>query len=446
MNGSVAPTALVSWAHRDEGWSDLQAEEWIENVVHFATLLVSNGVDVSLDLWNETNPNVDWTRWGQRQVQDCDLVIITVSAAWRERWEGTNSPHLGAGVVAEADTLKGLFNEDQGAFQRKALLVLLPGIGAETIPSDLHRLQRFRIERLDARGIEPLLRRIHGRPLHARPSLESPPELPSKSSVDAGSGANSSPLAAKRGELDEIKSEDPNASADKSTPRHRVALSKPPLGKVPPKHALWKKVTLGGAIAFVIGFAAFANNASGAVKNLCDMNGLPFCSTSTPAPTPATVPSPANVTPLPTLPPDTPPEKLATTYDGTDPNGCAATGDSTMNTLQIKRLGTNDLLATVQIKHSPKCSTTWVRVINTFEGSMVKKNVERRAGDGLPAYKIEDPADPSNNFAIAGNDTSFSSQIYAPGCVTASVQITDLSGSLVGELPPQEFCWTAPPS
>ncbi|WP_460461615.1 hypothetical protein, partial [Arthrobacter alkaliphilus] len=37
---------------------------------------MSNGVNVSLDLWSETDPSVDWTRWGQRQVQDCDLVII----------------------------------------------------------------------------------------------------------------------------------------------------------------------------------------------------------------------------------------------------------------------------------------------------------------------------------------------------------------------------------
>lgn len=442
----MAPTALVSWAHRDEGWSDLQAEEWIEKVVHFATLLMSNGVNISLDLWSETDPNVDWTRWGQRQVQDCDLVIIVASAAWRERWEGTNSPHLGAGVVSEADTLKGLFNEDQGAFQRKALLVLLPGMGAETIPSDLHRLQRFRIESLDARGIESLLRRIHGRPLHARPSLESSPDLPSRSSKDADSGAASSPIAAKRGELDEIKSGDQDASADESTPRQWVSFSKPQLGTVPPsKHPLWKKVTLGGVIACIIGFAAFANNASGAMKNLCDMNGLPLCSTSTPSPTPSIIPSPVDVTPQPTLPAETPPEKLASTYDGTDPSGCAAAGHSTMDTLQIKRVGTNDLLATVEIKHALKCNTTWVRVINTLEGATVNKVIERRAGDGLPAYKKAEP-EPSGNFAVAGNDTSFSSQAYAPGCVSASVQITDASGALAGELPPQDFCWTSPPS
>lgn len=32
------------------------------------------------------DPNVDWTRWGQRQVQDCDLVMT--SDAWRKRREG----------------------------------------------------------------------------------------------------------------------------------------------------------------------------------------------------------------------------------------------------------------------------------------------------------------------------------------------------------------------
>ncbi len=356
--------------------------------------------------------------------------------------------------MSEADTLKGLFNENQSAFQRKVLLVLLPGMGKESIPSDLHRLQWFRIESLDALGIESLLRRIHGRPLHARPSLEDPPDLPSKSSKGADSGAASSPLATKRGELDEIKSGDQHASSDESFPRQSVSFSKPTLGEVPPevppdvppsKLSLWKKVTLGGGIACLVGFAAFANDASGAMKNLCDMNRWTFCSTSPPSPTPSILPSPANVTPQPTLPPETTPEKLAATYDGTNPSGCAATGHSTMNTLQIKRMGTDNLLATVEIKHAPKCNTTWVRVINTLEGSTVNKVIERRAGDGLPAYKVEDP-EFSSNFAVAGNNTSYGSQVYAPGCVTASVHITDASGSVAGELPPQDFCWTAPPS
>ncbi|MDI2036853.1 SEFIR domain-containing protein [Paenarthrobacter nitroguajacolicus] len=443
MNGFVGPTALVSWAHRDEDWSDLQSEEWIEKVVQFSTLLMSNGVTVSLDLWSETDPDVDWTRWGQRQVQNCDLVLILVSDAWRQRWEGTNSPHLGAGVVSEADTLKGVFNEDQLAFQRKALLVLLPGVGKESIPLDLHRLQWYRITSMDARGIEPLLRRIYGRPLHARPVRKDAPELPAKLPGDAAHGAASSPIAAKRGELDEIKAGDPDAG---SSSDHSVSLSKPPLGEAPRtrKGSLWAKVTIGGVVAALITFAAFANNASGALKNFCDMARWSVCSTSPSPSASPNNPTAVDVTPQP-LPPETDQAKLAAAYDGTNPSGCADAGTSTIDTLQIKRLGTDNPLATVQIKHAPKCNTTWVRVINTLDGSTVNKVVERRAGDGLAAFKSEVP-EFSGNFSIPGRNTSYGNQVYAPGCVTASVQITDAAGSLAGELPPQEFCWISPPS
>ena len=76
MAEAGGPTAPVSWAHRDPKWSDHQAEEWISQVVQFATLLMANGVDTSLDLWSETDPQIDWTRWGQLQVQNCQLVIV----------------------------------------------------------------------------------------------------------------------------------------------------------------------------------------------------------------------------------------------------------------------------------------------------------------------------------------------------------------------------------
>jgi len=439
MDGTLAPTALVSWAHRDEDWSDHQAEEWIEKVVQFATLLMSNGVDVSLDLWSETDPAVDWTRWGPLQVQNCQLVIILASNAWRQRWEGTNSPHLGAGAVSEADALKGLFNTDQTAFQSKVLLVLLPGMGTDNIPPDLHRLQRFHVPGLDAAGVERLLRRIHGRPLHARPPLKDRPELPPKSYKHDGSGTVSNPIAAKRVELDEIKSGEPDTSAhevsksggldtsaDEDTPSKWAAFSKPPLGEAPPhKVSLSKTVALAGSVAGAAIIAAF-------VASIIMANGW-------------SASSPTEPTPRPTLPAGagTPPDKLAERYDGTNPSGCAVADTATLNTLQIKRVGTNDLLATVEIKHSLACNTSWVRVINTLEGATVNKVVERRAGGGLPAYKKED-RELSSNFAIAGNDTSYSSQAYAPGCITASVQITDASGSLAGELPAQDFCWTAP--
>uniref|UniRef100_UPI003F496A2D SEFIR domain-containing protein n=1 Tax=Pseudarthrobacter oxydans TaxID=1671 RepID=UPI003F496A2D len=233
MTESSAPTALVSWAHRDPDWSDHQAEDWITKAVQFANLLMANGVETSLDLWNETDPLIDWTRWGQLQVQKCQLVIILASKAWRQRWEGTNSPDLGAGAVAESDALKGLFNMDQAAFQRKTLLVLLPGVDQGSIPPDLHRVQRFYVTSLDVAGIERLLRRIHGQPLHVKPPLSKAPALPPRSYGARTDVTAKEAIAAKRGELDEVQTGHVRAHAP-DTVGPTAAFEKPLLIKVKP--------------------------------------------------------------------------------------------------------------------------------------------------------------------------------------------------------------------
>jgi tetratricopeptide (TPR) repeat protein len=227
MIDSGVPTALVSWAHRDPNWSDRQAEEWIRNVVKFGTLLRLNGVDADLDLWNENDPYIDWTRWGQLEVQKRELVIIVASAAWRQRWEGTNSPKLGAGAVSEADALKGLFNNDQSDFQSRAIIALLPGLGVESIPPDLHRLRRFQVKSLDEAGMEPLLRTIHRRPLHKKPELGKVPALPSISYLTTPDSPGAEDIATKRGELDEVQSGVPSPEGD--VPTLQAPFDRPPL-------------------------------------------------------------------------------------------------------------------------------------------------------------------------------------------------------------------------
>lgn len=204
MNDSSVPTALVSWAHRDQDWSDRQADEWIASVVKFATLLRRNGVDADLDLWNEIDPSVDWTRWGQLKVQECELVIVVASTAWRQRWEGTNSPKTGAGAVSEADALKGIFNHDQRDFQSRTILALLPGVGPEAIPPDLHRMRRFSVKSLDDLGMESLLRSVHKQPLHKKPELGKAPVLPSISYLTP-EPPGPQDIAAKRSELDAVQ-------------------------------------------------------------------------------------------------------------------------------------------------------------------------------------------------------------------------------------------------
>jgi hypothetical protein len=174
----IPPTALVSWAHRNTDWDDAEAEAWKQTIHDFARLLCDNGVDTDLDLWHLHFSTSDWTRWGQTKARDSDFVIVAQSQAWKERWQGTNAANVGAGAVQEADTLKGIFGKNQNEFQRKTLLVLLPGATDDVVPEDLYRLNRFYVNELTATAMEDLLRTIFRQPKYIKPVLGERPDLP----------------------------------------------------------------------------------------------------------------------------------------------------------------------------------------------------------------------------------------------------------------------------
>lgn len=166
---------MVSWAHANTDWDQNQVAKWEQVVKEFAELLRACGVDADLDLWHLSETSIDWSRWGQDKVRTSEFVIVVLSEAWKQRWEGTNAPTVGAGAVAEADTLKGIFGKNQAEFQRKTLLVLLPGVPTEVVPEDLYRLHRFPVTELTRAGIDDLLRALFDAPKHTAPRVGAPP-------------------------------------------------------------------------------------------------------------------------------------------------------------------------------------------------------------------------------------------------------------------------------
>jgi hypothetical protein len=168
------PTTVLSYAHRDNGWSPEQVSAWQEDVREFATVLLKSGIDVELDQWHFHESATDWTRWGARQVVSSDFTIIVINDAWRKRWQGDNLPGEGAGVVAEADTLRGLFWRDQAKFQRRTVIAQLPGISDDVIPPDLQRLVSTRIHEITIPGVERLVRILRGQPPYPKPPLIPP--------------------------------------------------------------------------------------------------------------------------------------------------------------------------------------------------------------------------------------------------------------------------------
>jgi SEFIR domain len=172
--------AVVSWAHGDESWAT--------TILALASKLRELGIDVDVDLFHLHDPDVNWTTYGPKAIEDNDFVLVAVSAAYKDRWEGRNEPSTGAGAVREANVLKSLFNDDQGAFYRKVKIVVLPGATKDDIPAELKAaLPRYEIATIDESGLEDLLRTITGQPAYPRPPLGEVPTLRARSTgVDQG--------------------------------------------------------------------------------------------------------------------------------------------------------------------------------------------------------------------------------------------------------------------
>jgi hypothetical protein len=104
--GSKPPSVFISWAHRDSKMTKLQAATWWQQVRALGERLNSVGCDVRLDMFT---PDADWSRWGPEMIDESDFTLLVPNRAYRQRWDGRNSPREGAGAAREINTLKGRF-------------------------------------------------------------------------------------------------------------------------------------------------------------------------------------------------------------------------------------------------------------------------------------------------------------------------------------------------
>ncbi len=116
------PSVFVSWAHSDRGMASHIREEWSALIYEFCAALIANGINAEADLFNLSDPSINWQNFGPQAIANADYVFVAVSRGWTERYEGTNPPTEGAGAAREADNLKGMFDRDQNEFQKKVKL------------------------------------------------------------------------------------------------------------------------------------------------------------------------------------------------------------------------------------------------------------------------------------------------------------------------------------
>lgn len=170
-DAAEAPTAFVSWAHSHPTWTRERTSEWESQVAAFAAMLRRRfGIRADVDLFH-LDETIDWTRYGPRQIQEAKFTLVVMSQAWAERWSGTNSPRVGAGAAAEADTLRGLFAQNQENWQRKIVVVMFPDVDTSTVPADLQRATRVSVDPADPDSFEGLIRLLTDQPRYPKPPV-----------------------------------------------------------------------------------------------------------------------------------------------------------------------------------------------------------------------------------------------------------------------------------
>jgi hypothetical protein len=148
-------------------------------VAAFVDALREFGIDAQVDLHHLSKRGVDWTRYGARAISQHEWVLVALSHSWRERWEGSNAPTEGTGVVAEADALRSLFAVDQQLFRDKLALVTLPSAAdrEQLVPVGLHGVQRVDIANFQLEGLTDLLRLLSGQDAYPARPLGKLPQL-----------------------------------------------------------------------------------------------------------------------------------------------------------------------------------------------------------------------------------------------------------------------------
>lgn len=171
IEGDDHPTAFISYAQSDPDWGDGETDEWKTTVLEFAMLLCEMGIDADVDQFHTHDLEVDWNRFGATAAREKDFVLIAVSRAYMDRWEGRNESTDGAGAVREANELMGQFDRDQDIFRRRVKIIVLPGATVGDIPAELTNLQRFELHEISRGAAIDLYRTLTQQPATPKPEV-----------------------------------------------------------------------------------------------------------------------------------------------------------------------------------------------------------------------------------------------------------------------------------
>ena len=128
-----------------------------------ANQLRNDGLDARLDQY-EPNPPEGWPRWTQRQLEDCDFVLLVCTDTYRRRFEGDLDGLKGRGVAWEGMVTASILYGD-GARNYKMVAVLFEDGAEADIPRAMRSFSYYRLPK----GYEDLYRYLTDQPRHPPP-------------------------------------------------------------------------------------------------------------------------------------------------------------------------------------------------------------------------------------------------------------------------------------
>jgi hypothetical protein len=162
-----------------------------QRVLGLADQLRADGLDVRLDQY-VAHPSEGWPQWTERQVVECEFVLLVCTPTYRRRYDREETPGNGLGATWEALIAERLRHE-AGARTGKLVPVLFEDGSDEDIPLSLRSSTYHRIPD----GYEDLYRRLTGEPKAPAPPIgpirQAPtaqrPGFPARPAID-NRGAN----------------------------------------------------------------------------------------------------------------------------------------------------------------------------------------------------------------------------------------------------------------
>lgn len=154
------------------------SEVHTRRVLSLADQLRLEGLDVRLDQY-VAHPPEGWPHWAQKQVTECDFVLIICTKAYRSHYERPDTCDVNRAVAWEALVVDQLIYE-AGARNEKLLPVLFEGATEADVPRVLRSFTAYRLPD----QYEDLYRRLTGQPRVPAPPIGTVTPMPTVPRVE----------------------------------------------------------------------------------------------------------------------------------------------------------------------------------------------------------------------------------------------------------------------